>query len=197
MSNSTVHELKTWTDGFQAVWDGKKTAEVRKLDRGFQEGDKLYLLEWDPIDGYSGRGIVAEIIGIYCGIPLVGDFGLLSLRVIRKIDKPDLSECPEFAWTGEYRPPKDKDWFLSLCSSIPIQAKGNFEENLPRFILRKIEPEAEEGTGSELRDAVKRLVSRANQTDFRLMGRENFLNLTVKAGDLREVISALAKEAGG
>lgn len=43
-----VHHLKTWPEYWDAVCDGTKTFEVRKDDRGFQVGDTLELLRWNP-----------------------------------------------------------------------------------------------------------------------------------------------------
>lgn len=34
-----VHELKTWQQPFDDVWNNEKTFEVRKDDRGFRLGD--------------------------------------------------------------------------------------------------------------------------------------------------------------
>lgn len=42
------HTLKTWPIPFEAVWQGVKTFEVRRDDRGFAVGDRLRLIEWDP-----------------------------------------------------------------------------------------------------------------------------------------------------
>lgn len=55
------HELKILPQYFQAVKNGTKTFEVRKNDRGFQNGDEVTLREWDPetrstyeVGGYTG-----------------------------------------------------------------------------------------------------------------------------------------------
>lgn len=45
---TTTHHLKTHPEQYQAVIDGRKKFEVRKDDRGFNEGDVLHLEEWDP-----------------------------------------------------------------------------------------------------------------------------------------------------
>jgi hypothetical protein len=47
----TTHRLKTWPEFFDAIADGRKTFEIRKNDRGFQTGDELVLLKWDPSGG--------------------------------------------------------------------------------------------------------------------------------------------------
>lgn len=42
------HELKIWPQYFCRIADGSKTFEVRENDRGYQTGDEVTLLEWDP-----------------------------------------------------------------------------------------------------------------------------------------------------
>lgn len=69
-----VHELKTHPEPFCAVWDGRKTYEIRKNDRGFVTGDLLWLNEWDPeTQCYSGRAVLFEVLymtsGGYWGLP--------------------------------------------------------------------------------------------------------------------------------
>jgi len=44
----TTHTLKTWPNFFDAIAEGRKTFEIRKNDRGFQTGDILELVKWDP-----------------------------------------------------------------------------------------------------------------------------------------------------
>lgn len=78
-----VHRLKTWPEPFRAVLDGRKLFEVRRDDRGFEVGDVLRLLEWDPsawqenlrLDhaGYTGRElsrmITYKVAGGSWGLP--------------------------------------------------------------------------------------------------------------------------------
>jgi hypothetical protein len=44
------HELKIWPQYYCRVADGSKTFEVRKNDRGFQQGDEVVLSEYAPIE---------------------------------------------------------------------------------------------------------------------------------------------------
>jgi len=65
----TIHELKCWPEGFQAVVDGRKPFEVRKDDRGFEVGDTLHLREYDPDVGtYTGRETDVRVTYIYRGV---------------------------------------------------------------------------------------------------------------------------------
>lgn len=73
-----VHELKTWPEPFQAVWDDVKTAELRLNDRGFEVGHSLLLREYDPkTETYSGRYVCAWVTHI-----LDGGFGLADGHVM-------------------------------------------------------------------------------------------------------------------
>jgi hypothetical protein len=67
-----THELKTWPSFFEAVRTGSKRFEIRKNDRDFAPGDRLFLREYDPgkaavIDDwkYTGRTLVCEV-GFVC-----------------------------------------------------------------------------------------------------------------------------------
>lgn len=82
------HNLKTWPVYFQAVWDGVKTAEIRKDDRGFAVGDSLLLEEWEA-GVYTGRRLSATISHIVKGAPfLPDDTAVLSLTNVLKYGGP-------------------------------------------------------------------------------------------------------------
>ena len=58
----TVHTLKSWPEYFEPTFTGKKTFEVRRMDRPYKVGDVLYLKEFEPTTGiYTGRECVREI----------------------------------------------------------------------------------------------------------------------------------------
>ena len=63
-----MHVLKTWPDEFQAVADGKKTAEFRVDDRGFNVGDDLILCEYDPnLRCITGRRVYVFVTHVVRG----------------------------------------------------------------------------------------------------------------------------------
>lgn len=80
-----THELKTWPEAFQAVWEGLKKYELRKNDRYFLVGDSLFLREWDPVTKeYSGRAIQARVTytTTSCDFPgLQDDYVVMGLKV--------------------------------------------------------------------------------------------------------------------
>jgi len=52
------HEKKTWPGSFQKILEGKKTYELRLADWECNEGDTLFLREWDPkTKDYTGRSL--------------------------------------------------------------------------------------------------------------------------------------------
>ena len=68
-----THQLKTWPDVFEDMWQGVKEFDYRKDDRGFKVGDVLHLREWDPeTQEYTGRGLLSLVTYILCG----GQFGI-------------------------------------------------------------------------------------------------------------------------
>jgi hypothetical protein len=96
------HELKTWPESFNAIKDGRKTFDVRRADRDFQEGDVLILQEFIPCGHcrgtgfeenihmgelkcckkphgkYTGRRIVTTVTFVYKG----GQFGIMDTHVV-------------------------------------------------------------------------------------------------------------------
>lgn len=68
-----IHDLKTWPLPFQAIFDGRKTHEIRKQDRPFAAGDQLLLREWNGgLGGYTGREAIVDVTYVTDG----GEWGL-------------------------------------------------------------------------------------------------------------------------
>ena len=44
-----IHEIKVWSEYWDALEDGDKPFEVRRDDRGYQKGDMLVLCKWDRL----------------------------------------------------------------------------------------------------------------------------------------------------
>lgn len=67
---AVVHELKAWPQYFLPIWQGRKSFEVRRDDRGFQEGDTLCLREWEPdSQQYTGAEIHAAVTFVLRDFP--------------------------------------------------------------------------------------------------------------------------------
>jgi hypothetical protein len=82
------HELKTWTNSFQAVWDGKKKFEYRNNDRDFKLAEYLLLKEWNTDTGYTGRALRVQIASIWTSndIPsLTKDYVIMDIHIMGRI----------------------------------------------------------------------------------------------------------------
>jgi ASC-1-like (ASCH) protein len=86
----TLHELRTWPHFFEAVWDGRKTAELRRDDRGFAVGDIILLQEYEPTSGdYSGREILARVTHIVdsATFGLQDGHVMLSMAILSRVTR--------------------------------------------------------------------------------------------------------------
>jgi hypothetical protein len=78
-----IHDLKCWTEPFEAIISGKKKFEFRLNDRNYEVGDELHLNEWDPVrKKHTGRSTYQEVTYI-----LRNGFGLPDGYCIMSIDK--------------------------------------------------------------------------------------------------------------
>jgi hypothetical protein len=83
------HDLKTWPEYFEQVWNGNKRFELRKDDRDYKVLDQMTLREYVPTLGYTGRVIESIITHVLRDVP---DFGLkegyciLSFNITNYID---------------------------------------------------------------------------------------------------------------
>lgn len=57
------HELKVVPPFFDHLFDGTKTFEVRRDDRGFEVGDLLWLREWDGY--FTGRSMTRRVAFLF------------------------------------------------------------------------------------------------------------------------------------
>jgi hypothetical protein len=86
-----IHWLKTDPHHFQRIWDGEKNYEVRKDDRGYEEGDILILADGNNPIATARRVVIA------CIINKLGDdqpgiapgFATLGIHVVAHIDSAD------------------------------------------------------------------------------------------------------------
>ena len=61
-----IHELKTWSEYFYPISNGKKQFEIRINDRDYKVGDILDLKEYNPNnDLYSGREIRVYVTYVF------------------------------------------------------------------------------------------------------------------------------------
>lgn len=79
-----THDLKIWGIFFNAVINGKKTFEIRKMDRDYKAGDYLMLKEWDrQFQRYTGRECLVLITYIYASDDYMQKgYGVLGIRLI-------------------------------------------------------------------------------------------------------------------
>jgi ASC-1-like (ASCH) protein len=82
----STHYLKILPGYFEAVLAGEKTFEVRKDDRGFQEGDTVILQEYNPhtFPAYSGRKVQADVRYILRDYDLRDGCVIFGLKNVRE-----------------------------------------------------------------------------------------------------------------
>lgn len=74
------HDLKTWPAYWREVAAGRKTAEIRRDDRGFRVGDRLVLREFDQTTGsYTGNVLHRTVTHIATPTGLLDGYVCLSL----------------------------------------------------------------------------------------------------------------------
>ena len=80
----SIHRLKTWPEHYRAVRDTRKTYELRRDDRDFDDGDILELAEWVPeTREFTGRSLLVEITHMLRDFDgLAPGYVLLSVELI-------------------------------------------------------------------------------------------------------------------
>lgn len=84
-----THKLKTVQPYFDACLSGAKKFEVRENDRGFNEGDIIYLQDYDAKEGvYSGRELKCEILYVLRNFHAIeSNYVVFSFSVLQYFDK--------------------------------------------------------------------------------------------------------------
>ena len=84
------HELKIAPIYYQQVFLGYKNFEIRKNDRDFNAGDRVFLKEFD-VDSqvYTGRQLIADI-GYVCDYEQKPDYVVFSLLRVHTYTQPEL-----------------------------------------------------------------------------------------------------------
>ena len=87
-----IHELKTHRPHFGLIRDGLKRWELRRNDRGFEQGDLLWLREYDPsLEEYSDASQLVELTRVSHDFDVPE--GLPSCFVIMDIERRKLVAC--------------------------------------------------------------------------------------------------------
>jgi hypothetical protein len=79
------HELKTLPSAWLAGAEGRRRVEIRRDDRGINDGDLVTFREWEPDGGYTGQTYTALVTHVLrstdlaCGSGLVEGFAALSV----------------------------------------------------------------------------------------------------------------------
>lgn len=102
-----IHNLKSKPEYFHAVWDNKKTFEIRNNDRNFEVGDFLILQEWaqvdshpwqlrsvydDPKFGHSG-GIILARVTYVTNFEQKEGYVVLGMEILDRRDLRAYNKC--------------------------------------------------------------------------------------------------------
>ena len=153
-----VHDLKTESKHFRDVWEGKKKAEIRKDDRGYEVGDGLML--WEYRDGKkTGSRQLLIVTHILRGVPEYGlkdGYCILSfehvgeeqevgstVRALRMCaEGAPCSDCPQ-------RPKKwNCDWKL-MDKAADLIEHMELEVHNYRKALEAVEARLQKGPGGD------------------------------------------------
>ncbi len=88
-----IHTLKTEARFFMRVWNGDKTAELRRnSDRDFQMTDELELIEIDgpKQTGRHIRAIITHVLSEHDA--LKGRYSMISFTVVGRKDTKEVEE---------------------------------------------------------------------------------------------------------
>lgn len=110
-----VHNVKLWSEYFDAVLSGAKPFEVRKNDRDYRTGDLLVLWDWDRKKRRAtGSRFVAKV-----GYLLPGSFGLKKGYCVFGLVKPTFDELKRAACSAVEPIAKERHLFhAGRCKDV-------------------------------------------------------------------------------
>lgn len=123
-----IHKLKTWPDPFEAVWDGRKPYEIRKADRPFAVGDRLYLQEWIPESDllkaivHPGKYTEREIRAVVSYMTPGGSWGLPSDLCVLGLSRVERYENGKY--TDRLQPELSKQKLFEMAGRIEEPGPG-------------------------------------------------------------------------
>jgi hypothetical protein len=125
------HELKTDPEVFAAVFDGRKTFEIRRDDRGFNVGDSLRLRETAstgeqmrngaPLQ-YTGREVTRIVSHVLSGYGLMEGWVCLSLAAPTAPQAPALVPIS----VDDELPPKNQEVFICFAGQNTLWSTGQY-----------------------------------------------------------------------
>lgn len=90
------HALKTVEPHFTELWEGRKTFELRKNDRDFKVGDRLFLRLYDG-QTFGNKGLMAEVTHILSDFPdgLKEGYCILSIEPLFRVEANPVDDDDE------------------------------------------------------------------------------------------------------
>lgn len=95
----TKHKVKSWSHFYDAIKEGRKLHDLRKMDREYNVGDILVLQRYDNIKGnYTGEELEVEVTYItsnktpcaFSSSALDRDYAILSLKLLEPQKNPSM-----------------------------------------------------------------------------------------------------------
>lgn len=135
------HELKCWPAFFADIFHGGKRFELRKNDRNFAVRDRLWLREWDRVNGYTGREMRVQIIyllsseqtnfGLCPGYVILGIAPVHEPALTREETERRLAFLNSITVISDAETPKSSDCDLALLAlqqpPLPEEVRGMVE----------------------------------------------------------------------
>lgn len=119
-ASGKVHRLKVAPEFFEEVQAGRKKAEYRYDDRGFEVGDLIMLVEWTANQQEPGEGVIGRTL--FAGITHILNkevFPQLPERWV--VISIQLVESPDLDWQPDKEPELDNVVFLPLVTDGPVE----------------------------------------------------------------------------